>query len=251
MYKLPILEIIQHTFSIFEKNKFSILRVLIIPYLMMTSLIYIRPYLVAKVMTLFTSMKPSITVYLINFVVSLLEHLIASLFIISCHRLILLGSSSIPKYGLIIPKKREIRFWGWTVALYILIMIFIAFLGILSSFALIMIIFPFPFILPLLGYILGTYLFARYILIFPAVALDHRPTLDWAWKQTNGNGFRLLLLLAMTALPIYFLRYFMSFESSILLNGFIIYINFILGVIGIIFISLSYNELCIQDYVKN
>ena len=241
MYKLPILEIIKHTFSIFEKNKFSILRALIIPYLMMTALIYIEPYLVAKVTTLIT--------FIIGFVFALLEHFIASLFIISCHRLILLGSSSIPKYGLIIPKKREIRFWGWTVALYILIMIFIAFFGILSSFALIMLI-P-PFILPLLGYILGTYLFARYILIFPAVALDHRPTLDWAWKQTNGNGFRILILLAMTALPIYFMRYFMSFESSILLNGFIIYINFILGVIGIIFISLYYNELCIQDYVKD
>ena len=41
------------------------------------------------------------------------------------------------------------------------------------------------------------YAVARMSLAFPAVAIDRRPTLRWAWELTRGNGWRLFVVVGV------------------------------------------------------
>jgi hypothetical protein len=41
------------------------------------------------------------------------------------------------------------------------------------------------------------YLFARLCLVFPATAVDRRVNLKWAWRLTENNGWRLVLIVAV------------------------------------------------------
>jgi hypothetical protein len=106
-----------------------------------------------------------------------------------------------------------------------------------------------PKIVPIfIGAILGGYLFSRFVLIFPAVAIDLRPSLEWAWKQSKKNGWRIFILFAIPFMPSYGIYFLFPGEKSFLFNGLSMIINFPLFVIGIVFISLSYKELCMKDY---
>jgi hypothetical protein len=234
--RLPVLRIIKHAFSISWEKKLYLLRTLIVPYFLLISLGSIQPYMGSKlrILTGFSTM--------------ILSSLVYAVFVVSCHRLILLGDSSIPRFGIIIPGKREIRFWGWTIGLSILAAII---LGVPMLIIFLLNFIPKKIVIILFS-ILGFYLFARWSLIFPAVAVDKRPYLQWPWIQSRGNGLRIFIIFIIPSLPIYSMNYFIKNESFLLLNGAVLFLTFVFTVIGIILISLSYKELCMQsDNNKN
>ena len=55
------------------------------------------------------------------------------------------------------------------------------------------------FLLPLY-YIMG-----RWSLVFPAIAVDGLPKMGWSWKQTKGNGWRMLVLVGCIPMTIWYL----------------------------------------------
>ena len=48
-----------------------------------------------------------------------------------------------------------------------------------------------------IGAVIGTYLFARLALVFPATAIDARTSLVKAWRQTRGNGWRMVVIVGV------------------------------------------------------
>ncbi len=228
---LPMLQIIKRAASIVWNDKFNLLRALVIPYIMMILIENFLPHIVVK-LGIVTGL-----------VIGVLKSLVYAQFVVSCHRLILLGGNSIPKFGIIIPRKREFRYWGWTLGFGFIIAIGGAILIYLLDFigvdhkgiGIILVCIP------------VFYVIARWTLILPAVAVDQRASLKWAWEQSKSNGFRILALLAIPVIPIYGLITLITDDSPFILSGLVMLLRFILTVIGIIYISLTYKELCLQD----
>jgi len=121
-------------------------------------------------------------------------------FAIARHRVLLLGEASLPRYGVMQWTTRLFRFLWWLLAAFgsagfVIIMIVMMILGgtIVNAFD-----------IPeegagwsLIGKIfeaLATYVVARLSLILPAVALDQKLTLSTVWDLSEGNGWRLAVV---------------------------------------------------------
>lgn len=138
---------------------------------------------------------------------ALLRVLIGVLMAVTVHRFTLLGRSSVPRFGVLMPRRREWRFFLWVL------------LGLLSANAFILLVtegarpvgqfsvaaglaIAFAAVLPLM------YVFARMSLVLPATALNRRASLRWSWAMTEGNGWRVASLViivpALVHLPFLF-----------------------------------------------
>lgn len=191
--------------------------------------------------------------FYINLISLLLFGLVYILFAVICHRMVLLGYTSVPEYG---PKKvsgRELRF-----ALGMMKVMFAAFLG-WAFFYVIIIQFPSWIIDALHGgggdsgrfkdhlawtmYLVQFYLFARLSLILPSIAVDGQSELKWAWQVSKGNGLRLMLVLGLlpllVQLPLYILPDIPGFPGS-MINSLLWWLMLPFEITAL---SLSYKEL--------
>jgi hypothetical protein len=120
------------------------------------------------------------------------------LFAITCHRLVLLELRStdvhvIPGWGL-----RETWFVGWLVLVTLIILAIVwviltvvgAVIGTISHEFFEVTVNP-------MAKVIGTYFFARMALVFPATAIDTRTSLLKAWRQTRGNGWRMVVIVGV------------------------------------------------------
>jgi hypothetical protein len=121
------------------------------------------------------------------------------LFAVICHRLVLLEPrpadlARIPGWG-----RRETFFLGWMVILsaIILAVLWGALLVIGTIVANLFSTALFESTYSYAGKIIGTYLFARLSLVLPATAIDARTSIPQAWRQTRGNGWRLVLIVGV------------------------------------------------------
>lgn len=128
---------------------------------------------------------------------------------INTHRIVLLGNTSVPRFGFRRWSGRETRFFGWLVAIYFLSW-FVSLLPMMLVGGLISVlpdsISDMPVAIMLLGLAALSpyfYFLARFSLLFPSAALDHRNDLAWAWKTTQGNGIRLILVSTLPSLAIW------------------------------------------------
>jgi hypothetical protein len=240
---LPLLTILGDTLSIVWTKKFILLRSLVLPYSLFVVIGIIQPYIAIKfgiVMGTFTRLLGSIA---------------ASLYVVTCHRLIILGDDSIPRYGILLPKGREIRFWGWTIGIGLLFFIgsLLAMFILHKITYLLVLLFPMMAIkktipIELILIILpGIYILASLTLIFPAVAVDQRPSFAWAWKQSSNNKLRFSLIIVIPSAIVFGLNYFTKDTNSLLLSGGTIILKFITAIMAIILISLSYKKLCLEE----
>jgi len=134
--------------------------------------------------------------------------LIFVFFAISCHRLILIGEHSVPRWGVQRWSWRETRFILCLIAIVVAIYLMSAVLGFVAGIFLT----PLERLMSKTGaivaaYMLGglgaacmSYLIARLSLSLPAVAVDHQPAIEAAWSQSDGNGWRVTAL-ATESLP--------------------------------------------------
>lgn len=121
-----------------------------------------------------------------------------TLFAVTCHRLVLLqqgrrGGIPVPQWSW-----REARFFSWVVTLWIVYLV-VWWLGLLIAgnvsprgslpawFDLI----EFAASIPAL------YVVARLSLVFPATAIDRPAGFKWAWRTSRGNGWRLVVVVAV------------------------------------------------------
>ncbi len=91
------------------------------------------------------------------------------------------------------------------------------------------------------------YVWGRATLIFPAIALDQDPKLDWSWKQTKGNGWRMFLLVGLIPLTVGNLQNLMPFiglsEFSLFNSFFTAFTLFVLTPVEVVVISIAFREL--------
>lgn len=120
-----------------------------------------------------------------------------TVFAVRCHRLIILPSSASDSASVVGWSARETRFAAaLTVSLVGAVM---AMVGVVSALVRLL---PAAddetfrwFVLAARG--VAAYLFARLCLVLPALAVDRRVGFRWAWSASQGNGWRLAIIVAL------------------------------------------------------
>lgn len=167
--------------------------------------------------------------------VSFASVLINAVLAIVVHRVILIGSSSIPRWGLTVPKKRELVYVAHVIVLYLmstlpfLIFGFIPLVGV-------------AFALLIVGWLAG-----RFLLVFPSIAIEKRISLAESWRATSEYPWLVFLLLIIFPLvlsqPI--ALFYPLIFGSVIVN--VLY-SFLL-IFTIANLSITFEELVLNDKV--
>ncbi len=168
------------------------------------------------------------------------------LFAIVCHRTVILGSDSLPNRFGIFWSDRELRFVGWSVALFLLMLVIAFFVGFFVAAAAQAIpAGPLP-ILFYFGIWFGlTYLYTRLSMLFPATAIDERTNFDRAWQLTDRNGIRMVAVGLLTAGPfaVLFFLFVYLMPGGFLMSVIAEVLAHILTMVGIVAVSITYRQL--------
>ncbi len=161
------------------------------------------PYLMSTVLAVLSLMAPS--KWALTMLVALMGFVPYTIFGVSWHRLTLLGPSAGAPSVTPAWKRRHSRFLGYALAVtligYGLVLVIVLSGALLAN--------PLgasaELILALAvifgGSIVFLYMMMRLSFVFPAVAVDEAYRLTHAWTHTRGQGFRLIGLMILTALP--------------------------------------------------
>jgi hypothetical protein len=235
-YKLPFLKIIKGALLFAWINKSEFLKAISVPTLALViiwgSWLYLPDDLNSRY----------------KWIVLLIYGLGFSLFAVTCHRIILIeGDDSYKSFHAKLGN-RELRFLVWVIIVYAIPM----FLSIIAmSTALIMsggvklddggrI----PYWIEQLASIPALYVFGRFSLVFPATAIDRNSGLNWSWKRTHGNGWRILIIVGLFPWLIGMAISFMWREEATVLEQVILSTLAYIGLsVEIIALSLTYKDL--------
>lgn len=173
------------------------------------------------------------------------------LFAITCHRLVLIGDQSVPKYGLLKWTQRETQFFGWCLVLMLAFIVpwLIFFMFFFNSFLLapamglvesdsgrIMIV--------SLSFLPSLYIVSRLGVLYPATAVERPADMKWAWNLSKNNGWRLTFVIGLLPWVSYFLVGFLLRENATWVEEFIVLlISFIFLAVEIVALSFSYKHL--------
>ncbi len=91
------------------------------------------------------------------------------------------------------------------------------------------------------------YIFGRWVLVFPAIAIDQEPRMGWSWKQTKGNGWRMFVLVGILPLTVgnlWFLLSFIGLSEFPVFNSFLASFSlFLFTPVEVAVISIAFREL--------
>jgi hypothetical protein len=167
------------------------------------------------------------------------------LFAVICHRLVLLGLrpadvARVPGWG-----SRETLFLGWLLLLWAIIMPIV--LGLIMVFGTIVGQFStalFDASVDSIQLVIGIYFFARLSLVFPATAIDVRTNPVKAWRQTRGNGWRLVVVIGVFPWAFGEIAAFISGDEPGIAKAVLVTaLTTVLLAVEISALSLSYREL--------
>jgi len=132
---------------------------------------------------------------------------------VSCHRVLLLGPVSVPKFGVNHLGARERTF----IAAALFVGFVAGLLKLSSDFALTSLLglidpenAPRYLTVKVVASLCAAYLFARLALMLPAIAIDRRVGLRETWQLSNGNGWRLTLLIVLLPWLVKVLAWFLA-----------------------------------------
>lgn len=164
-------------------------------------------------------------------------------FAIPCHRIVLLGPSSIGSGARWRWSRRETRFalsliqLSATMGLVMIVLLFVwTFLisAILQKPQVV------SYLGPILAMAASSYVFSRLSVIFPSMAIDEPLTIRSAWQMSRGNGWRLLIIMVIFFYAQKAAQTLVRHESLLLAS---IALSNVLAIFGIVALSLSYSEL--------
>lgn len=166
-------------------------------------------------------------------------------FVVLCHRLVLLdaggrGFRSFPTWSW-----RETRFALLAFGLALVcVIVMVAMAAVLSMLPLWNGERPLDHWPKYLAALPAYYVFARTSLVLPATAVDRRVNFAWAWRQTDGNGWRLVVVVG--ALP-FFLSQAVDLiyrsGATVLQTLMVGVLTSLLTIVEVAALSLSYKEL--------
>ncbi|OZA30244.1 MAG: hypothetical protein B7X93_03970 [Hydrogenophilales bacterium 17-61-9] len=133
-----------------------------------------------------------------SFLVGAAQALVYTVLAVRVHRLVLCAENA--EQGLVRWTGRETRFLGWLVVVYCYLVLIFALLALLMGAVGVMALLPqagwwWGATLMFLASLPAAYLFVRLSVLLPATAVDQRRTIAWAWALTEGNGWRLVIVL--------------------------------------------------------
>lgn len=108
-----------------------------------------------------------------------------TVFAITTHRIVMLGSDSIPEWGLKSWSMRETRFLGY-------LLLFILMISVLVAFAIVT-----PPIGPMIVLVVAVVGGCTLTLVFPAIALEEEFTLGDAWRMAQGHIGALIVCIGL------------------------------------------------------
>ncbi len=161
------------------------------------------PYLISAVLAVLSFMAQSN--WALAMLVVILGFVPYTIFGVSWHRVTLLGPSAGAPSVMPAWKRRHSRFLGYVLAVTLIgygLVLVIVLSGVLfgmplgesaKSILVVAVVFG--------GSVVFVYMMMRLSFVFPAVAVDEAYRLAHAWTHTRGQGFRLIGLMLLTALP--------------------------------------------------
>lgn len=176
-------------------------------------------------------------------------------FAVTCHRLVLIGEQAVPRFGLTAFTPRELRFLLFLGLIYAMYMLAIM-IGLMVFGTLVLNVLPdsdatAPRLMAALAMVMSLlasgYLFARFGLVLPATALDKKLDLAWAWQRSRGNSLRLFLVVGLIPYSLTYLVGLMDVGAGSVASIFYTVLGFILLVIEIAALSLSYQALTVAE----
>ncbi|WP_072680502.1 hypothetical protein [Arcobacter sp. LA11] len=186
MYK----KIIVNTFDTVFKNSQSLLQKLLIPIILISIINFYLPQFITPtdidVENIDLSTNESILSLVLVFILIMTNLSIA----ITTHRIAILGSSSVPKFGSYIFGLREFKFLFKSILMMIIIAIPVMLLVFIPSVGVFIAIF------------IAIILTARLSFIYPAIACDEDSSFYNSWKNTKGHT--LLILFTIILFPLIF-----------------------------------------------
>lgn len=239
-YKLPIKEIFFDAISLPMRHFKSILKFgspLII--------VFILSVIIAISLGNVSAMKPYAT--FTSLLLSLIVVASLVMAIVGLHRTFLMNENDIRQTRLIRWSGREMRFVGWwaLIGLCALLIIMPFFLILGTKF--IDLVSGSGNFLPIVLVAMNipiVYLVSRWSLVLPATAIDIRNrTLIWSWGLSKGNGWRLTFLIGVLPLLVDVLFKYVPKLDSIFFYFVVIFVWFVVAIIEIGLLSLSYKYL--------
>ena len=203
LHRLPVWEISREAVLAIAKDWKALLKAIAVPTVVVAGaqVVSLQEYFdVQHVLTLV-----GITV---GMLIELVGIAVGILIAISCHRLVILGVDSLPSAWGLFWSGRETRYLGWLF---------------LITFSLAAVVLPpFQFLIevsPNLSFNLralsalvftvsvfcGGYVSARLSIVWPATAIDQRPTLKGSWRLSRSNGWRLGLVVWLPSILMFVL----------------------------------------------
>jgi hypothetical protein len=193
--KLPVIAVIKETLVIAWQKRLVLFRALIATAIALA--------------VLDTSMRHGLKgvgsvslVWLLTLLYVVLSWALYTLFAVTCHRIVLLGGTSVPKYGLYSWTGRETKFFGWILAVFLYtllvfgpILLGTVFVVFLTDFAAKGHTKGWITLGAITGIVPVVYVLARLAVLFPATAIGERRNTDWAFATTAKNGWRIVATL--------------------------------------------------------
>ena len=244
---LPVIRTIRDAFHFVWQKKVRLIRALAVPTLVITLLEFVLPWGSAN------SNEPSFyrTVLLgwLSFFIYIVPYV---LFVITCHRLALIGNNGVPEYGNLSWSRRECQFLGWILVISIV--------SALCSMVINLLVLShtisevesgantkpsqWPGVLDTLAYLPVLYVFSRLSVVYPATALDRQVDMKWAWRLTAHNGWRLTFVIGLLPWLLYFFINLFYREDATLVEWALLKLaGFIVLAVEIVALSFSYKYL--------
>ncbi len=230
-YKLPVKRIITHAFLIPWVMRKVLLRSILFPILLLV---------IVDIAAWALDSPDGIVIFLLG----LASFIFYAFLAVTCHRIVLMGENSVPPFGIRKWEMRETRFLGWVIGIYFTAFFALVCMGVIST-ILLSVLGNVGLSLVQLMYLVITvlvlYMMSRLIMVFPATAIDERPSIRWSWELTNNNGWRLFLIAAVLPAVTAFFQAMLERENSTMMENIgLTALTFVMIVVEVSALSLAY-----------
>ena len=152
---------------------------------------------------------------------------------LSVHRVIIVGPDSVPKWVQYTISKRAAYYTLYAVCLFILLMV-ISFVSLI------------PTVGGLLQLLFSVYVFARVLLVFPAISVDRYWSFYYSWLQTKQVQ-DMTLFVAVTMFLMFWLSNQISLSFGLLSIPLSNFIELVFFTYSVVLISVAFKFVCAQN----
>ena len=183
---------------------------------------------------------------------ALSKALVFVLIAVYCHRAILFGNLGNPSNLKFFFGLRERKYFAWLLGVYFSVVVLSTLIAMAATFAMMGVVAlasmkESTLLHLLLGIAMSClfyYVLGRWSLVFPAIAVDMPLDIDWSWKQTKGNGWRMLILVGFLPMIVWILGHLLLLTECQVFSAFLTsFVLFLFTPVEIAVLSIAFREL--------